>query len=133
MGSNTGGSAATLFRVTERVKTPMALSGLVVVALYLVFSRVLSLPVFGDLGQDHTYQLLHEVLRYVFWLAIVAVLLGAGSFVLALVLRHRIDARGPNVQLIDARLDPHDSPYEQEVVDGERRIRRRKPKRPTAR
>lgn len=133
MGSGTRDSAATLFRITERIKTPLALGGAVVIVLYLVFSRVLSLPVFGDLGQDHTYSLLHDVLRYVFWLAIVTVVLGVGSFVVVLVLRHRMAARGSRVQLIDARLDLHDSPYEQEVVDGERRIRRRKAAKPTSR
>ncbi len=67
-----------LFGVAEKVKTPLALSGMVIVVLYLIFNKVLSLNVFANIGESNTFILLQSVLSKVFWIAIVAIVLGVG-------------------------------------------------------
>ena len=117
-----------LLGVAEKVKTPLALSGLVIIVLYLIFKQVLSLNVFSNIGSSNTFVLLQNLLSMVFWLAILSIVLGVGSYILAMVLKHRIDPRSSNVQLIDSRLDPHDSPYDEVIVKEKRLVRPKEPK-----
>lgn len=112
-----------LFGVAEKIKTPLALSGVVVIVLYLLFKQVLSLNVFSNIGSTNTFVLLQNILSMVFWLAVVTIVLGIGSYILAMVLKHQIDARASNVRLIDARLDQQDSHYEESGEDNRRQIR----------
>jgi hypothetical protein len=116
-------SIVKVFVVAEKVKTPLALSGLVIVVLYLIFQKVLSLNVFSDIGSSNTFVLLQNILSMIFWLAVLAMVLGVGSYILSLVLKHKIDARSSNLQLINAGFDPRDSPYEEVTEDGKKIIR----------
>lgn len=102
-----------IFGVAEKVKTPLALAGLVVIVLYLIFRQVLSLDVFSNIGASNTFALLQTVLSMLFWLAVTSILLGVSSYILSRVLKHQVEARTSNVQLLDARLDRQDSEYEE--------------------
>lgn len=66
--------------VLSRVKTPLTLAGLAVIVLYLLYSQVLELDIFSTLGEDATSGLLTRLIDYVFYLAIVAVVLGVWGF-----------------------------------------------------
>jgi hypothetical protein len=66
--------------ILERVKTPLTLAGLALLIFYGIFSRVLSLKIWGRLQESSTAALLRRILSYTFILALVCVVLGAASF-----------------------------------------------------
>ena len=72
---------AKIATVLDRIKTPLTLGGLVVMILYGLYSEILKLPgLKGALPPDSAFQLLQEIIKYLFWLAILAVVLGVGSY-----------------------------------------------------
>lgn len=112
-----------LLSIASSLKTPFALAALVVAILYLIYRQVLSLGVFSNIGADPTFHLLQNVLDKLFWLALVAIILSLLSYIVTIVLRHKTPSRSSRVVLINASLDPRDSPYEQSVEDGVKTIR----------
>jgi hypothetical protein len=115
--------------ITGKIRTPLALSALIVIVLYGIYQQVLSLDVFEKIGAAPTFLLLQNVLDKLFWLALLGLILGVLSYVVTLILRHRISSRHSSVDLIDASLDREGSPLYEEEEDGSgrRRIRPRQP------
>ncbi|MDQ3818865.1 MAG: hypothetical protein M3362_14490 [Acidobacteriota bacterium] len=70
-----------LFEVAAKITTPLSLASLVIVVLYLLYRQVLGLSIFSNLDQTGTYQVVTQVLFYLFVLAIVGLILGMGLFV----------------------------------------------------
>jgi hypothetical protein len=76
MGIDMGKLVAAL----DRVKTPLTLGGLVVIVLYELYSQILKLKIFGQLPPDSTFILVRDIVGYLFWLAVLAVVLGVASY-----------------------------------------------------
>jgi ABC-type arginine/histidine transport system permease subunit len=72
--------AAKLFALADRIKTPLALAGAVVVALYLIYRQVLSLGIFSTLGSQPTFLVVQSIIDKLFWLAVLALVLGVCSY-----------------------------------------------------
>ncbi|OGO74867.1 MAG: hypothetical protein A3K45_03600 [Chloroflexi bacterium RIFOXYC12_FULL_59_14] len=106
-----------------KIKTPLTLSGLVVVILYAVYRQVLSLNIFENIGANSTFVLLQNILDKIFWLALISILLGVASYLVTFILSRQAPRSSSSVSLIDASLDPHDSPYEQHIENGKKKIR----------
>jgi hypothetical protein len=123
-------STAKLFDIAQRIKTPLALAGAVLVVFYLIVKQLLSLNVFSNIGSQATADLLHGLVNKLFWLATITICLGVVSYLVALILSHQLRARDSKVELVDARLDPHSSEYEESRHEGNKKIRP-KLKRPT--
>lgn len=70
-----------LFEVASRVTKPLSLSGLVVTALYLVYRAILALDIFAPLGEEHTFGLLSIIADRLFYMALLALVLGVVSYV----------------------------------------------------
>jgi hypothetical protein len=70
--------------VIERVRTPLALAGLVVVVLYGLYKQILGSDILTKVGQDQTFVLLDRILFYLFILAVTAVLLGAVGYLFSI-------------------------------------------------
>ena len=66
--------------VLDRVKTPLTLGGLVILVLYGIYSQILKLGIFPQLPAASAFTLLQAIVRYLFWLALVALILGVGSY-----------------------------------------------------
>ena len=64
--------------VLERVKTPLTLGGLAVIVLYEIYSQILQH--FPQIAQESAATIVLVMVRYLFWLAVIAVVLGAGSY-----------------------------------------------------
>ncbi|QDG93257.1 hypothetical protein NIBR502774_12520 [Rhizobium sp. NIBRBAC000502774] len=111
-----------LFELAQRTKTPLALAGASLIVFYLLIKQLLSLNLFSNIGSEATAAFLQGLVAYLFWLAIVTIGLGVASYLVALILSHQIRARASNVNLVDARLDPHSSDYEEINVNGSRKI-----------
>lgn len=69
-----------LFEIASAVKTPLALAGIVVVALYLIFKAILKLNIFPKLARKDTFQLINRIMTYLFILALIAIVLGFVSY-----------------------------------------------------
>ncbi len=66
--------------VLDRVKTPLTLGGLVVIVLYGIYSQVLKLNIFPQLPAASAFIIIRDIIGYLFWLAVLAVILGVGSY-----------------------------------------------------
>jgi hypothetical protein len=106
-----------------KVKTPLTLSGAVIVVLYAIYKQVLSLSVFANVGADSTFIILQSILNKLFWLALIAIVLGVASYLTTFILGRKAPTSSSNVSLIDASLDPHDSPYEQVIEAGRKTVK----------
>jgi hypothetical protein len=69
-----------LVAALDKVKTPLTLGGLVVIVLYGLYSQVLKLNIFGQLPAGSTFIIIRDIIGYLFWLAILAVVLGVVSY-----------------------------------------------------
>lgn len=76
----------TLFEIASAVKTPLALAGIVVVVLYLIFKGILKLNIYPELTRRDTFQLLNRIMTYLFILALIAIVLGFIAYILPLIL-----------------------------------------------
>lgn len=66
--------------VLDRIKTPLTLGGLVVLVLYEIYSQILKLGIFPQLTATSAAVIVQDIIRYMFWLAVLAVVLGVGSY-----------------------------------------------------
>ena len=65
-----------LLSVASKVGTPLALSGIIIIVLYALYKQVLALKLFAPIGAGPTSRLLQNVLNKLFWLALIALILG---------------------------------------------------------
>lgn len=93
---------STFASILERVRTPLTVAGLALLVLYGVFSRILGLNIFANIGSQGTTDVVKMLIRSVFWLATVALILGAASYVIALWIGRRLHS---SVELVSARID----------------------------
>lgn len=112
-----------LLGVANKVKTPVALSAMVVLVLYAIYRQVLNLKVFSNIGSDPTFRLLQNVIDKMFWLALSALLLGVISYIVTFIFKKRMLVSRSAVTIIDASLDHKDSAYEQTIQNGKKTIR----------
>lgn len=82
--------------VLDRMKTPLTLGGLVVIVLYGLYSQVLALKIFGQLPPNSTFLLVRDIVGYLFWLAVLAVVLGVGSYLAVHFGRQPVASADPN-------------------------------------
>ena len=68
--------------VLATVRTPLSLGGLTVIVLCVIYNRVLALGIFSTLSGTQTSDLLTRMVSYVFWLAIIAVVLGVIGYLI---------------------------------------------------
>jgi Na+/glutamate symporter len=57
--------------------------------LYGIYYQVLHLNIFANVGAEYTFRLIDRITSYVFWLAIVAVLLGACGYFVSFLFKSR--------------------------------------------
>jgi hypothetical protein len=106
------------FNAIATIRTPLTLAGASVMAMYLTYRQILTLNIFSNIGSANTYSLLALILHLCFWLAILATILGVGSFALPILLNYLDTRRNSRVKLIDAQFDPTQSDYEKVHQDG---------------
>ena len=66
--------------VLEATRTPLALAGLVVVVLYGIYSQILRMGIFSQVGADQTFSIVNQIALYLFWLAVLAIVLGGVGY-----------------------------------------------------
>jgi hypothetical protein len=58
-----------------RVRTPLALAGLVVLVLYAIYRQILQMSVFSQVSSEQTFVLIDRIAFYLFCLAVLAIVL----------------------------------------------------------
>ena len=112
-----------LLKLALKIRTPLALAGLVIIIFYAIYKEVLSMNIFANVGGNSTFLIIENIIDKVFWLAVIALVLGVISYLVTYFLSYRNKSLSSNVSLIDASLDQHSSPYQQQTEDGIKKIR----------
>jgi len=112
-----------LLKLALKIRTPLALAGLVIIIFYAIYKEVLSLNIFTNVGGNSTFLIIENIIEKVFWLAVLALVLGVISYLFTYLLSYKSKSLSSNVSLIDASLDRHSSPYQQYTEDGIKKIR----------
>jgi hypothetical protein len=94
----------TLARIASRIRTPLTLTGLVILVLYILYQQILSLGIFSNVSESSTVTLLTSIIDKIFWLAIICVFLGVGSYLLTLFLSRRGKTLHSSVELVDSNI-----------------------------
>lgn len=92
-----------VFAVAESIRTPLALAGLVVVVLFLLYRQMVSA---GKGSVRWTSPLIRHVITLLFWLAMTAIVLSAIAWVLPIILQPREFTLFGKVHLAGDRTTP---------------------------
>src|SRR5713101_6238226 len=112
-----------LLKLALKIRTPLALAGFVIIIFYAIYKEVLSLNIFANVGGNSTFLIIENIIDKVFWLAVLALVLGVISYLFTYLLSYKSKSLSSNVSLIDASLDRHSSAYQQYAEDGIKKIR----------
>jgi len=112
-----------LLKLALKIRTPLALAGFVIIIFYAIYKEVLSLTIFANVGGNSTFLIIENIIDKVFWLAVLALVLGVTSYLFTYLLSYKSKSLSSNVSLIDASLDRHSSAYQQYTEDGIKKIR----------
>lgn len=93
-----------LFEIASKVNKPLSLAAMTVVALYLIYKTILGLEIFGPLTEGTTFALISSIADKLFYLALVALVLGVIAYVFVQFL-HRPSISTSTQTMIDPR-DP---------------------------
>jgi len=72
-----------LFKIVEKVKTPLSITGLSLMVMYLIIEKVLELDIYDNVGSENTFKIISKVINYVFVVAIVSLILGVLAYILS--------------------------------------------------
>jgi hypothetical protein len=88
---------ASIVQLTQRFRSPLAITGLVLLGLYAIAGRILELR-FAQLTPEGSVQILQTLLRYVFIIALVAIVLSIVAFVLPKILPKSLFIPAPQLR-----------------------------------
>jgi CheY-like chemotaxis protein len=69
-----------LFEIASKVATPLSLSSIIMIALYLIYKSIIGLGIFGNLKENNSFILLSTIVDRLFSLALVALILGVIAY-----------------------------------------------------
>ena len=72
-----------ILEVAARVTTPLALAGVTLAFLYLLYRPLLRGRLLTALGSTHSFRVVNRVVTYLFALALVAIVLAISAFMIA--------------------------------------------------
>lgn len=71
-----------LFEIATKVATPLSLSGLVIMVLFLLYRQIIAGPLAVQLSKSQAFHTLNRLIGFVFALAVLATILGVASLLL---------------------------------------------------
>ncbi len=99
-----------LLGIAARVAKPLALASVIVIVLYLIYRQIIDLPIYSQLSEENTSELLASIVNSIFILALVGLVLGVASYLYSSLLASRRPQPKPNLVLKDASEDREFSP-----------------------
>ena len=72
----------TLFEIASKVGTPLALSGIIIVVLFLLYKIILKKEIFPKLTKIHSFKIINKIINCLFILALVAIILGFVAYII---------------------------------------------------
>jgi hypothetical protein len=82
------------------IRTPLALTGLVILVVYAIYKQVLELKIFSQLSEPSTFQLLNEIVTGLFWLAVISIILGVLAYLVSILIE-RIWLKRGTMRMVD--------------------------------
>lgn len=80
---------AKLFEIATRIGTPLALAGLVVGVMYLLYKSLLEGRLLSSISPGHSYRIINRIINFVFILSVIALALGVACYVLTVMIPQR--------------------------------------------
>lgn len=112
-----------ILSVAKKLKKPLSISGLVFIVLYLIYDKVLSLDIFEKLSSESTFTTINNILNKVYWLAIIALILGVVSYLVTFLIKSK-NKKESDVEILSANNDDKKSDYTQSDLDEKKVISR---------
>ena len=101
-----------ILEIASKVSTPLALGGLIVGALFLIFRQLLSMNIFPQLSRQLSGKIIIKIINTFLALALVAIILGFISYVLPTIINSYYPKLDP--EYVDVGTD-EDQPLEKVV------------------
>jgi hypothetical protein len=80
-----------IFKIVERVKTPLSITGIALMVMYLVIKKVLDLDIYDNVGAENTFTIIDKIINYVFIVSIVSLLLGITAYLISKFKKKRVN------------------------------------------
>jgi hypothetical protein len=71
---------ARLFEIAAQIATPLALSGVVVIVIFVLYQKLIAGPLSTQLSRSHNFRVINRLVTFLFILGLVAIIIGVGSF-----------------------------------------------------
>jgi len=98
-----------LIKFASKVSTPLSLASLVVIVLYLLYKGVLGLGIFSNLQEGNTYTLISSIVDKIFYLAVLALILGIAAYFYKLYLSQpKKQPESPGERFLNEKLNGRD-------------------------
>src|SRR5438046_2637161 len=104
--------------LTEQIRTPLSVSALAFLILYAIYRQLFKLNIFAPVGRKGTLTVVNTVLGRLFWLALIALILGVGGYAFSLYIARATGDLKSAPHLLDARPDPALAADLYDVLDG---------------
>jgi hypothetical protein len=71
-----------ILKFLDKIKTPLSISGLALMILYLIVKGVLNMDIYEKIGADNTYLVVERIIKYIFFIALLSIVLGVFSYII---------------------------------------------------
>ena len=112
MPNENAGKLERVFQLAQRFRSPLAIAGLVLLALYAVLGKILESLEFGKLTAEGSATVVQTILRYVFVVALVTIILSVVAFVLPKIIPKSLFVPAPRLDygvVVFRLIDPIDA------------------------
>lgn len=72
-----------IFKIVERVKTPLSITGISLMIMYLIIKKILDLDIYENVGAENTFKIIDKIINYVFVVAVISLLLGITTYLIS--------------------------------------------------
>lgn len=83
-----------------KIRTPMTICGLIIVALYSIYSAVLKLGIFTTLEEDKTFLIISTIIDKMFYLAVLSLCIAGGTYFYSQFFKVK-EKEGPQIVAVD--------------------------------
>ena len=106
---------ATIFQIATNISTPLALAGFIFTITFFILRQLLASRLLRPLTSQHTFAILMTIIKGLFWISVIALIVGGLGYIAKLSFRHgpNLVSAGPRINFNAARktvfLDFHNS------------------------
>ena len=80
-----------IFKIVERAKTPLSITGISLMIMYLIIKKVLELDIYENVGAENTFKIIDKIINYIFAVAVISLLLGITAYIISRFKKKRVN------------------------------------------